>query len=143
CPVCCPLVCAQGRGRVSPSSKGQPVRHTNPGRRGRIAALAASAVVVAPLGLVATSAQADEVTELQMGETKTYIVQLADDPIVAFDGGKGLQATAPKAGEKVDADSAAAQAYTDYLAEQRTKALSAIGLRSADVVTTYEVAFNG
>ncbi|WP_256842925.1 S8 family serine peptidase [Ornithinimicrobium cryptoxanthini] len=89
------------------------------------------------------SAQADEVANLQLGETKTYIVQLADDPLVAFDGGHGLTATAPKAGEKVDADSAAAQAYTDYLGAQRAEVLQTIGLSSSDVVTTYSAAMNG
>nr|WP_306254565.1 cell wall-binding repeat-containing protein [Ornithinimicrobium cryptoxanthini] len=89
------------------------------------------------------SAQADEVANLQLGETKTYIVQLADDPLVAFDGGHGLTATAPKAGEKVDADSAAAQAYTDYLGAQRADVLQTLGLSSSDVVTTYEAALNG
>jgi len=89
------------------------------------------------------SAQADDVTNLSLGETKTYIVQLADDPLVAFDGGHGLTATAPQSGDKVDVDSAAAAAYSDFLAAQRSKVLQAVGLDKADVVTTYEVALNG
>nr|WP_281497169.1 cell wall-binding repeat-containing protein [Ornithinimicrobium sp. F0845] len=89
------------------------------------------------------SAQADEVPELQLGETKTYIVQLADDPLVAFDGGHGLTGTAPKEGEKVDVNSAAAAAYTDFLAAQRAEVLASVGLSKSDLVTTYEVALNG
>nr|WP_306270360.1 S8 family serine peptidase [Ornithinimicrobium sp. HY1793] len=89
------------------------------------------------------SAQADVVTDLQPGETKTYIVQLADEPLVAFNGGDGLAATAPKAGEKVDVDSAAAQAYTSHLDAQRAEVLDTIGLSSSDVVTTYDTALSG
>ncbi|WP_109471061.1 cell wall-binding repeat-containing protein [Ornithinimicrobium cavernae] len=113
------------------------------GKRARIAAFAASAVVVSPLAIGTISAQADGVADLQPGETKTYIVQLADQPLVAFDGGNGLAATAPKAGEKVDVDSAAAEAYTDYLGAQRSEVLSTVGLSSSDVVTTYDTALNG
>ena len=119
------------------------MRETTPGRRARIAALAASAVVVSPLAVGTLSAQADEVADLQLGETKTYIVQLADDPLVAFEGGKGLAATAPKPGQKVNVDSAAADAYKGYLGTQRAEALRAAGLSSSDVVTTYETALNG
>ncbi len=89
------------------------------------------------------SAQADEVAHLQPGEAKTYIVQLADEPLVTFDGGHGLAATAPEDGEKVDVDSAAALAYTSYLDTQRAEVLSTLGLNSSDVVTTYETALNG
>ncbi|QDO90097.1 S8 family serine peptidase [Ornithinimicrobium ciconiae] len=119
------------------------MRTTTPGRRARIAALAASAVVVSPLAVGTMSAQADDVSELQLGETKTYIVQLADDPLVAFNGGHGLAATAPQSGEKLDVDSAAAAAYTDFLATQRAEVLQTVGLSSSDVVTTYDVALNG
>ncbi|WP_114906240.1 cell wall-binding repeat-containing protein [Ornithinimicrobium murale] len=119
------------------------MRTANPGKRARIAAFAASAVVVSPLAIGTMTAQADVTTDLQPGETKTYIVQLADQPLVAFDGGNGLAATAPKAGEKVDVDSAAAQAYTSYLDAQRAEVLDTIGLSSSDVVTTYETALSG
>lgn len=119
------------------------MRTTTPGKRARIAALAASAVVVSPLAVGTLSAQADEYSELQLGETKTYIVQLADEPLVAFTGGHGLAATAPSHGEKVDVDSAAAEAYTDYLSTQRAEALATVGLSKSDVVTTYDVALNG
>lgn len=119
------------------------MRTANPGKRARIAAFAASAVVVSPLAIGTFSAQADTVTDLQPGETKTYIVQLADEPLVAFNGGNGLAATAPKAGEKVDVDSAAAQAYTSHLDAQRSEVLGAVGLSSSDVVTTYDTVLSG
>lgn len=119
------------------------MRIATPGKRARIAAFAATAVAVSPLAIGTVSAQADDVSLTQLGETKTYIVQLADDPLVAFDGGHGLSATAPQSGEKVDVDSSAAAAYSDYLATQRADVLQSVGLNSADVVTTYEVALNG
>ena len=119
------------------------MRIATPGKRARIAAFAATAVAVSPLAMGTFSAQADDVSGIQLGETKTYIVQLADDPLVAFDGGHGLSATAPKAGEKVDVDSAAADAYTDYLGAQRAEVLASVGLASSDVVTTYKTALNG
>lgn len=119
------------------------MRSANPGRRGRrTAVFAASAVVVSPLAIGTLSAQADNV-QIQPGETKTYIVQLADDPIVTFDGSSGLAATAPQAGEKVDVTSSAAAAYSAYLDRQRAAVLDSVGLDSSDLVTTYEVALNG
>ena len=53
------------------------MRIATPGKRARIAAFAATAVAVSPLAMGTFSAQADDVSGIQLGETKTYIVQLA------------------------------------------------------------------
>ena len=51
-----------------------------------------------PSGVAAKSPQAGQFTE-----DGIYIVQMADQPVVAYTGGiKGLKATAPKAGQKID-----------------------------------------
>ncbi|GAA4406672.1 hypothetical protein GCM10023168_21930 [Fodinibacter luteus] len=58
----------------------------------------------------------------------TYIVQLADAPVVAYRGGvKGLKATRPAKGEKIDPRSADVVAYADYLTKRQDAVLRAAG----------------
>src|SRR5512138_603839 len=45
-----------------------------------------------------------------------YIVQMVDSPVVAYEGGvKGLKATAPQQGKKIDPNSTAVITYVSYL----------------------------
>lgn len=73
-----------------------------------------------------------------------YIVQMVDDPAVAYDGGiSGLAATRPAAGEKIDVDAANVRAYRDYLRGQHDQAMRDVGADVADKAYSYSVAFNG
>nr|MDQ3383698.1 S8 family serine peptidase [Actinomycetota bacterium] len=119
------------------------MRITSPGRRGRATVtLAAAAAVIAPLALSAATSQA--APSLDSGETTTYIVQLDDNPVAAYTGGtRGLTATKPGQGEKVDAESNAAQAYEAHLTSDQDAALAAVGLGADDKMYEYTVAFNG
>ena len=77
-------------------------------------------------------------------ERKSYIVVMAGQPLVAYDGDiAGLPATAPAAGEKVDSDSAAAQKYTQHLTGQHNESLADAGVSPAEKLNDYSVALNG
>ena len=70
-----------------------------------------------------------------------YIVQMVDDPVAAYEGGvKGLKATKPKDGKKIDPFSPAVVAYVDYLTAKHNKALDKVG---GQVVYNYSYSFNG
>lgn len=70
-----------------------------------------------------------------------YIVQMRDDPVVAYKGGiKGLKATKPKKGKKIDPNSPAVVKYVDYLNASHTRALRKVGGRK---VYNYNYSFNG
>ncbi|MBA2696443.1 MAG: S8 family serine peptidase, partial [Actinobacteria bacterium] len=83
--------------------------------------------------------------DLQADEgTKTYIVHLAGDPLASYDGGvQGIPATTPKAGEKLDVSSSAADRYDSYLASQHRSVRSSAGVGKDSVVADYTVALNG
>jgi len=108
----------------------------------RLVALSAATVVVAPLAFGATVANA--APQIGDGEQKTYIVQLKDKPIAAYDGGiRGYAATKPGTGQKVDTGASAARSYAKYLDTQRDRTLDAIGVDADRLVAEYDVAFNG
>jgi subtilisin family serine protease len=70
-----------------------------------------------------------------------FIVQMEDQPVVAYNGGvKGLKATAPKKGAKIDPLSADVVAYTGYLNGKHAAALKAAGGKK---LYDYVYSFNG
>ncbi|WP_237567748.1 S8 family serine peptidase [Microbulbifer hydrolyticus] len=73
---------------------------------------------------------------------KTYIVQLADKPLIAYEGNiQGLAATKPTRSHKLDFSSSAIKNYRGFLAERRQQALDTVP--GARKVHDYQVAFNG
>ena len=73
---------------------------------------------------------------------QTYIVQLADPPAAAYEGGvAGYAATRPVPGGKLNAGAPNVRAYISYLDTKRSNALAQIG--GAAVLHRYGVAFNG
>jgi subtilisin family serine protease len=77
-------------------------------------------------------------------ERKSYIVVMAAQPLVAYDGDiAGFAATAPAAGEKVDSDSAASQKYAQHLVGQHNESLADAGVSTAEKINDYSVALNG
>ncbi|MGB3830101.1 MAG: cell wall-binding repeat-containing protein [Ornithinimicrobium sp.] len=104
------------------------------------AALAAGALVV-PVGLTLPATAADLDVD---DSTTSYIVQLKDLPIGAYEGGvRGIAATKPGTGEKVNVDSADAQEYADYLTTQQNRAVRSSGASTDDVIYRYDTALNG
>ena len=116
-------------------------------RRGRpalaVSAIATASAVAAmaavPLSLVSPAAAtaADSATE-------GYIVQIAAAPLASYTGGtKGLAATKPQPGTKVDTSGPAARAYEAHLKAQREAAMRSAGVAPSRATKTYDVAFSG
>ena len=100
---------------------------------------ALAAQVNVPEGLSAESAKADVLTESPNG---LYIIQMIDDPVVAYEGGiKGLKATKPQKGKKINPNSAHVTKYVDYLKGRHATALSKVG--GGQKVYNYQYSFNG
>lgn len=71
-----------------------------------------------------------------------YIIQMIDDPVVAYEGGiKGLRATKPRQGKKIDPNSPNVTAYVDYLRSKHDAALAKVG--GGQKVYSYQYSFNG
>jgi subtilisin family serine protease len=70
-----------------------------------------------------------------------YIVQLAADPVVAYDGGlAGYKATSPKAGEKIDPQSPDVVRYVGYLKSAHDNAVAKVG---GQKVYDYSYSYDG
>ena len=99
-------------------------------------ALGAFAVLGA-LMLAVSASGADISTEKQ-----TYIVQMLESPVVAYEGGTaGLAATKPAKGQKIDPNSAAVKKYAAYLVAQHDAALQKVG--GAAKLYDYNYTYNG
>ncbi|MGH8945036.1 MAG: S8 family serine peptidase, partial [Acidimicrobiia bacterium] len=78
------------------------------------------------------------------GDRQPFVVILADDPVVAYEGDiPGLARTKPARGQKVNPDSPAVRAYRQHLDEKRAQARSAAGIEAGQVVATYDFALVG
>jgi hypothetical protein len=72
----------------------------------------------------------------------TYIVQMLDEPVVNYQGGKaGLKATKPNKGQKIDPNGPAVSAYKSYLNATHDEALNRAG--GGRKVYSYGYTFNG
>jgi len=77
-------------------------------------------------------------------KAKPYVVVMAADPIVAYDGGTaGIAATKPSAGTKVDRRSVAAQRYGSLLRGQHDRSLTQAGVAATRKLHDYSFALNG
>ena len=75
-------------------------------------------------------------------ESKLYIVQMADAPVVAYSGGvAGLRATRPNRGQKIDPTSPEVVRYADFLTAKHDDALRRVG--GARKAYSYKFSFNG
>ncbi|PRX40707.1 peptidase inhibitor I9 [Planifilum fimeticola] len=75
-----------------------------------------------------------------------YYVQLESPPVASYEGGiKGLEATQPEEGEKLNVQSAATRSYAEHLAEERQdyKEWMKKNAPKAKVVTEYQLTLNG
>ena len=74
--------------------------------------------------------------------TKAYIVQLAEMPVSAYDGGiQGLQATKPRKGQKLNPNSPAVANYLAHLTGRHDTVLRGVG--NARKLYSYGYVFNG
>jgi len=80
--------------------------------------------------------------QVQESSNGVYIVQMLNDPVVAYEGNiKGLKATAPKNGQKIDPYSANVINYVAYLLAGHDEALGKVG--GGQKLYDYTYSFNG
>jgi plastocyanin len=102
------------------------------------AALAAFAAASVPMDF----AIAAPASAAKKYEGNSYIVQLAERPVVTYDGTiKGLQATRPRKGEKIDPNSPQVLNYMSFLESRHAETLASVG--GARKLYSYGYAFNG
>ena len=90
----------------------------------------------------AFSAQEGEPPGQSKRESKLYIVQMADAPVVAYTGGiSGLKATRPNRGQKIDPNSPDVVRYAAFLTAKHDDALLRVG--GARKAYSYKFSFNG
>ena len=79
--------------------------------------------------------------QVQESPNGVYIVQMLNDPVVAYNGGiNGLRPTKPARGNKIDPNSPAVVAYVQYLDSRHNDALSRTG---GQKLYDYRYSFNG
>jgi subtilisin family serine protease len=112
--------------------------------RGLLTALTLVAVLLGTFSIPAHSAPAAGGRSVQAGAL-VYIVQMLDDPVVAYDGGRpGFPATRPRPGEHVNPNSANVRRYQDFLNRSHADALAAVGAPAASAkFHDYAFSFNG
>jgi subtilisin family serine protease len=89
-----------------------------------------------------TTVRSSTAVALSTVGTKVYIVQLAGAPLATYTGTvRGLAATKPAAGSRLNAKAPAAQAYASYLATQRAGVQARLG--KLVVLHNYSTTFNG
>jgi hypothetical protein len=117
------------------------------GRRGTVSALALVAALLAGLSVPASGSPlgpAGPAAESSKSGATVYIVQMADDPVVAYEGGRaGYAATAPPSGEHANPNSAHVQRYQDFLNRSHADVLRAAGASANAKFYDYTFSFNG
>jgi len=99
-----------------------------------------SELVISPS---AREAKADARADAKSAATRLYIVQLVDDPVVAYKGGvSGYAATKPAKGSKLDPASPSVAKYMGYLVGKHDAVLAGVG-GSARKAYSYGYVFNG
>ncbi len=115
-----------------------------------IALVAVASLLVA--ALPTTVIAQPSATAVAKGHTKVvekapdgvYIVRLAEDPAVAYDGGiKGYGATAPEKGGKLDSTNAKVKRYVSYLTARHDALLASAGAGSGSKIYSYTYSLNG
>ncbi len=106
---------------------------------------AALAPSTAPASAEVTSAPVDDDRVIRgpsAHANKSYIVQLAEMPVTAYDGGTpGLQPTKPQKGQKIDPNSADVVNYLAHLTARHDSVL--LGVGNARKLYSYGYVFNG
>jgi subtilisin family serine protease len=92
------------------------------------ATLSAVAALSVPTAAVVAAPSADSKAAATKFTNNAYIVQLAELPVSAYDGSiKGLQATKPRKGQKIDPNSPAVINYLAFLESRQNEVLAKVG----------------
>src|SRR5829696_6738550 len=122
-------------------------RHRRTVRRAAVSAFALVAASLPALNAPAggsAPANAAHAAESTKSGTTVYIVQMADDPVVAYEGGRaGYAATAPRSGEHANPNSAQVRRYQDFLNRSHADVLRAAGASGNAKFYDYTFSFNG
>lgn len=105
-----------------------------------------SLVMILALTLSLSSPAMAQATELPTvsDDAKSYVVLMADAPILAYAGGiSGYAATKPGKGQKVDDNNANVRKYKQLLESKHNKSLKDAGVSSDAKVNDYAFALNG
>jgi subtilisin family serine protease len=87
------------------------------------------------------SVPVDVVNDINAQKVQTYIIQMLDNPVVAYEGGIGnLKATAPGQNKKIDPNSRNVKNYVGYLVGSHDDLLASVG---GQKVTDYVYTYNG
>ena len=108
------------------------------------AAMTALAAMSLPITTVVAAPAADEAKAAARNKftNSAYIVQLAEKPVTAYTGGiKGLQATKPRKGQKIDPNSPAVVNYRSFLESRQEAVLASVG--GGKKLHSYGYVFNG
>jgi subtilisin family serine protease len=106
----------------------------------------AAITALAALSVPATFVTAQAAPAAKAAKAKitnnAYIVQLAEQPVTAYDGRiKGLQATKPRRGQKIDPNSPAVVNYRSFLESRQSEVLASVG--GGRKLHSYGYVFNG
>ena len=126
----------------TPGSRARPLGGKPIGRRFSVDFSAVFITALTTLSIHAFANDQSSLTTTVETKKKTYIVQLADKPLIAYEGNiQGLAATKPARNKKLDLSSSANKSYRSFLSERRQQALDSVP--GARKVHDYQVAFNG
>lgn len=96
-----------------------------------------------PSAEMAAALRLDAATSEARSGTRVYVVQMADSPAVAYDGGvRGFAKTAPTQGQRYNSRTSQVQMYTEHLAVQQDALLAKVGATSGKIYS-YRHALNG
>jgi len=103
---------------------------------------AALAFLLAAFSASPSIASAQNAGQAKGLSNKAYIVQLSEEPVVAYRGGiPGYSATRPSKGQKIDPTSPHVINYASFLTSRHDAALSAVG--GGNKLYSYRFSFNG
>ena len=116
----------------------------------RLLTLLLTILVLLPGAVIAEQTDAPDVDLLagtdvvEKSEYGVYIVLMAQDPVLAYEGGKaGFKATKPGKGKKLNPSSFRAKKYAEYLEASHMASLGAAGIQPAAKIYSYTIALNG
>lgn len=85
-----------------------------------------------------------ELVMQKVRQSNVYLVVMATDPVVAYEGSiAGYAATRPAAGQKIDRNSEQIQRYVAFLQARHNAALARVGASVEDKIHSYTYALNG
>ncbi|MFK7917101.1 MAG: S8 family serine peptidase [Ilumatobacter sp.] len=95
-------------------------------------------------GLIGLPIGADVASARQEQPRASYVVVMAADPVVAYEGDEpGLEATAPDEGEKLDVEDQAVEEYVEFLEAEQEEVAESVGVTDDAIGDTFTTALSG